>query len=304
MNLSMIAKPIYWLRRYRSQYKRTGLIKTLKYILVNGPQKRVAAYFNYLSKKDRYPQNIIFLVSLGKSGSTWLYHMFGSLNGFNTFCPYKWNTVIPTSWEYSPWDLYPGIFDEYRHRLAVIRSHTRAKPENLRLLAESGLKYFITVRDPRDVVISTYWYHRNTPAAHEHELLQKLSLEEYITNRLESGMLEKYTLDWIRSWLDNQDEDRAHVIRYEDLLADTHGVLRQATEFLGFECGEQELSRIVEENRFERVSGRKPGQEAVTSFQRKGVTGEWREIFTDEHKQMFAHIGEDVLVRLGYKPTL
>ncbi|GAJ21457.1 unnamed protein product, partial [marine sediment metagenome] len=39
-------------------------------------------------------------------------------------------------------------------------------------------------------------------------------------------------------------------------------------------------------------------------FVRKGVSGEWKTIFSKEQKSLFSKIGEDVIENLGYKPTL
>jgi hypothetical protein len=116
--------------------------------------------------------------------------------------------------------------------------------------------------------------------------------------------LNESILSWMRAWLDVGDEEWIHLIRYEDLLQDTGGELAGALEFLAFPTGIKEMERKVEENRFERVAGRKRGEEDVSGFLRKGVAGEWKEVFSPEQKKRFAEIGEDVIQRLKYEPTL
>ncbi|MGH8914193.1 MAG: hypothetical protein ACRDZM_06725, partial [Acidimicrobiia bacterium] len=37
------------------------------------------------------------------------------------------------------------------------------------------------------------------------------------------------------------------------------------------------------------------------SHVRSGRTGEWREVFTDDHKSHFKEAGGDLLIRLGYE---
>ena len=52
-------------------------------------------------------------------------------------------------------------------------------------------------------------------------------------------------------------------------------------------------------NSFEAKSGRKPGQEDQNSFVRKGISGDWRNKFTPEHKARFKEIAGDLLIRVG-----
>ena len=55
---------------------------------------------------------------------------------------------------------------------------------------------------------------------------------------------------------------------------------------------------------FEKMSGRRPGQEDATSHLRKGVVGDWREHFDDEISFRFESIAGYLLTELGYlEPT-
>jgi hypothetical protein len=294
----------YYLQRIRTYYQRQGLRGTLKYLLKNGPHKRVINRYHYFIKQDRYSQNIVFIAGLAKGGSTWLYHLFASLDGFASFAPARWTTAAGRSYTIHDWDLYPDLFREFRHHLAVIRGHTLATAENLELIREHRLKVIVSMRDPRDAAISGYWYFRRSRFHRHYEAMQDMSLEDYITFMLDSGRFNEMILSWMRSWLDVRDEGWIHPIRYEDLLQDTSGGLATALEFLAFPTSMEEVERIVEKNRFERIAGRKRGVEDVTGFLRKGVAGEWKEVFSPEQKKRFAEVGEDVIQRLGYEPTL
>ncbi len=294
----------YWIQRSITHYKRKGLLDTVNYLLINGPYKRIKNYSNYFLKNKKYPQNVIFLASLPKSGSTWVANMFNGLDGFDQFAPLKWNTSIQKEWEDTRWDLYDGFFDEFDKKLAVIRGHTWPHLYNIEILQKSGLKYFITVRDPRDKLISEYWHSRNYPKQWKRELTEHKNISEYITYVFESGDFEKQTIDWIRAWLDFSENKKICLIKYEDLLTDTYLTMKKALLFLGFECDDIKLKNIIDENKFVKVTGREKGIEDSTSFVRKGVAGEWKEIFTEKQKRMFCDIGEDVIRRMGYQPTL
>jgi hypothetical protein len=66
-----------------------------------------------------------------------------------------------------------------------------------------------------------------------------------------------------------------HRLRYEDLLSDPAGEARRLFGFLEVATDAATLDRVVRETSFEAQSGRKPGQEDLGSFLRKGVAGDW-----------------------------
>ena len=206
-------------------------------------------------------------------------------------------------WDMQQWDLYNGMFGEFKHYLAVIRGHTQGTPANISLLNESGLKFLITIRDPRDKLISEYWHSRNYPLHWQRDVDWKMDLTEFISYKLDSEKFSSQSLEWLRSWNTNRTA-AAMIIKYEELLADTRGTLAGAFRFLGIECDAERIQAIVKRQDFKRVSGRKRGLEDNKKFVRKGVAGEWREIFTPDQKERFSLIGEDVIRDLGYQGTL
>lgn len=292
------------LQRLKVNFRRFGLINTVKYLVQNAIIKRPVNQINYFLKRKKYPQNIIFITSLPKSGSTWLSNMCSGLDGFDLFAPVKWNIYITEEWDDSRWDLETDIFKEFRNKLAVIRGHTWAIPKNLNVLTQSNLKYIIGVRDPRDKLISEYWHSRNFPRHWAHKQAHEQSIEEFISYKLESGEFEKETLNWIRNWLENRDLKKSIVIRYEDMLNNPNTVLEKIFNFLGFKIEQKKIENIIEINSFDKITGRKRGENNDTKFVRKGVSGEWKTIFSKEQKLLFSKIGEDVIENLGYQSTL
>ena len=291
------------LQRIKVNFKRFGLINTVKYLVQNAIVKRPKNQIYYYLKRKKYPQNIIFITSLPKSGSTWLSNMCADLNGFDLFAPIKWNTYISDKWDDSRWDLDMDIFKEFRIKLAVIRGHTWALPNNIDVLEKSNLKYIIGVRDPRDKLISEYWHSRNFPGHWAHEQANEQTIEEFISYKLKSDEFENETLDWISSWLKNRDKKKSIIVRYEDILIDPRIVIEKIFNFLGFKIEKKKIDNIIEKNSFDNITGRKRGTSDDTKFVRKGVSGEWKNIFSKEQKLLFSKIGKDVIENLGYNPT-
>ena len=96
-------------------------------------------------------------------------------------------------------------------------------------------------------------------------------------------------------------------VTYEDLqVAPTQEVAR-LFDFLGVAADKKITSRCVKAASFERLSGRKPGgEDYVLDFkkQRKGVAGDWRNVFTKTDKHVFKETAGDLLVDLGYEKDL
>lgn len=91
-------------------------------------------------------------------------------------------------------------------------------------------------------------------------------------------------------------------VRYEDLLERPVEETARLLEFLGADASRETVARCVESASFERwTKDRKRGQEDSTSFLRKGVAGDWRNVFTGRDRRVFKEIAGDLLIRLGYE---
>lgn len=66
----------------------------------------------------------------------------------------------------------------------------------------------------------------------------------------------------------------------------------------------REVERIVTKHSFSNMTdGRKRGQEDRTSHYRKGVPGDWKNHFNNEHVRLFKKRYNDLLVKLGYESS-
>jgi hypothetical protein len=90
-------------------------------------------------------------------------------------------------------------------------------------------------------------------------------------------------------------------VRYEDLLERPEEETRRLLRFLGADACERTVRECVSAASFEKLAGgRKRGQEAI-SFFRKGIAGDWKNVYTEQNKQDFKAIAGDLLVELGYE---
>lgn len=145
------------------------------------------------------------------------------------------------------------------------------------------------VRDPRAVAVS-YAHH----ARISHEESVRLMMSE---SRI--SVHDKYypeaRLSWkthLLSWL-SYPSPRL-LIRYEDMLADTAGILRSTINFINqfikikIEIDEKKISKVVEECKFDKLQklenkiGFDEKENNPNNFFRKGKTNEWQEVLSEE----------------------
>ncbi len=91
-------------------------------------------------------------------------------------------------------------------------------------------------------------------------------------------------------------------VRYEALVDRPENELERLVKFLGAESRPKTIQRCVESTSFEKLSkGRERGREDPTSFFRKGVVGDWRNVFTDDDLTIFERGAGELLTKLEYE---
>lgn len=90
--------------------------------------------------------------------------------------------------------------------------------------------------------------------------------------------------------------------RYEDLLRRPEEEMGRIFDFLGADASEGTVKECVEATSFQLTSGREQGEEESSSVKfRKGVAGDWKNVFTERDKEIFKREAGDLLVKLGYE---
>jgi hypothetical protein len=273
--------------------------------------KRVAVYPRYWTQAracrrgwrrygDRYRRRIVFIAGLPKSGTTWLERMVASYPGFHEL-------LIPEVAAYelatggsNDYELPDDFFSRLDRMLVITKMHVHGSPHNVELLRRAGVRYAVLFRDLRDVAVSHHFYVRNTPWHPEHPVYAGLSVEEGLAEFARRSLVA--WAGWVRSWHEHLDDELGMVVRYEELLEDTVGVMTALAKHFELDSSPQAIGRIVEQQRFERLAaGRRRGEERSSSFFRKGIAGDWKNHFTPQLTEMYANLLGDFLVEFGYE---
>jgi hypothetical protein len=91
-------------------------------------------------------------------------------------------------------------------------------------------------------------------------------------------------------------------VRYEKMLERPEEELGRLLRFLGASADKDTVAQCVEATRFEKRSGgREKGEEDSRTFLRKGIAGDWKNVFTERDKAIFKEVAGDLLIELGYE---
>jgi hypothetical protein len=165
------------------------------------------------------------------------------------------------------------------------------------------------IRDPRDMVVSGFHYHKWTDEDWAHLPQPSLgfqSFQKYLNSLNDSdGLLAEITrtaknVNDMADW--NYRNPKFFEIKYEELVLDEMAIFEQLFKHFGFnEEGVRIGLLMAEKYSFKNVTKRKVGQEATKNHLRSGKVGQWKEIFTEDHKALFKELTGDSLIKMGYE---
>jgi len=183
------------------------------------------------------------------------------------------------------------------------------------LYSDNFGKMIGVIRDGRDVMVSAYYYYLFNNEYHSlrHLFDKDLSFKDY--NDVEENLpkfiehlFTKYDKRRLRfTWSESissffEHSDRVHIVKYENLLHQAKKELREAIEFLNREIlDERKLDDIILKYSFENQTKRRAGDENKNSFLRKGISGDWKNKFTNEACEVFDYYGGEELITAGYE---
>jgi hypothetical protein len=194
----------------------------------------------------------------------------------------------------------------------IFFSYTNADINYVKSL--DSFRAFHVIRDPRDIIVSAYFSHLYShptegwsELVEQRERLKSLSKDEGLLMTIEflkHLKVEKFELNLFESMY-NWDYFLPNVmeIKFEDLIYKSDDKFIKIFKFLGI-FDEFKIIEALREHDFSILSGgRSRGQEDLASHYRKGVPGDWKNHFKEEHIQTFKSNYNDLLVKLGYEKS-
>ena len=192
------------------------------------------------------------------------------------------------------------------------------------------------IRDPRDIIISGYHSHRKTHPTDKWPQLIKFRDKLTSVSFSEGLILEMdfiaHHLEDMMNW--NYDDPNILELRFEDITTQPnwqeffhflglssrdgkHNTIKYnikralnklynrglyPSQFQQMHLPQSVIDEIPIQNSFNKLSGgRKKGETNENSHYRKGLSGEWQSIFTEEHKLYFKSKFPGLLEKLNYE---
>lgn len=232
----------------------------------------------------------VFHVTHWKAGSQWVHAVLKAADP---------DRIVPgkdsPSWFFKdpivPGGIYTPVYATYQQFRQIIAEQTNQRT-------------FALIRDPRDAAVSWYFSLRYSHPTEYDTVSQTRQKLEKLDKREGMALVFRehvaHIVEIQRTWL----ESGMKVFRYEDLLADQHGVFRQIFAHCEIEVNEKQQRRIVNRFSFRRRTWWRFGRENMKSHYRKGMVGDWKNHFDPELKQRFKTLYGDALIRAGYEKNL
>lgn len=197
-------------------------------------------------------------------------------------------------------------------RALAIKGHFGRTPGIEAYLAANQFAHLFAVRDPREVLCSTWRWLRDLrpdwaisrhlapldPATQLEKIIRGLPLlhpfDADHAVRWDLPLPERYA--GLSLWLDSPD---CEVLAYEDLS----GMRGLPAQFAAVERALRRLALPYDHTDIARIAGLICNPSATTFH--TGPASDWQTVFTHRHRHLFVELGGEALVeRLGYPPTL
>lgn len=248
----------------------------------------------------------VVITPYGKSGTTWLQQIVHGLRTRGDMAFDDISRVVP--WLETSYDLGLDL-------QAPQRGHPRAFKSHLNWYdVPKGGRYIVSVRDPKDVLVSGYRFM-------EGWFFEPGSID--ITTWAADFMADREKGGWwrhTRSWWEQRHQPNVLLLCYEEMTQDLPGTVRTVADFIGVPLDEELLAIVVRQasldfmlahkDRFddrlmrehsERVANLPPGSDSAKV--RKGEIGShWYELPQDVIDNMDRIWQEEITATLGF-PT-
>ncbi|XP_059109574.1 bile salt sulfotransferase 2-like isoform X1 [Peromyscus eremicus] len=234
------------------------------------------------------------ILSYPKSGTNWVIEMVCLIQSKGD--P-NWIQSVPI-WDRSPWiesqKGYQKLINKEGPRL--ISSHL---PFHLfpKSFFSSKAKVIYIIRNPRDVLVSGYFFWSKTKFARNPE-----SMTTYFEWFLKGNVVYGSWFEHTCAWLSMREKDNFLLLNYEDMKQDTKSIIKKICDFLGKKLEPDELDMVLKYSSFQAMKENNMSnyslvpEDMVTqnwALLRKGMSGDWKNHFTVAQAEAFDKVFQE-----------
>ncbi|NOZ68886.1 MAG: tetratricopeptide repeat protein [Deferribacteres bacterium] len=228
--------------------------------------------------------------SCPKAGTHLLADIVQKITGLSVFWPETAELSL---------DILQGIPTGY-----FLTGHFTGSPAHFNFYRNNRFKIIFNYRDPRDQLVSFYFYYREIYKNGDNEwghLLRRFNKEQainYLINTFPARLA-----NWLNDCLELARMGIPGLfITYEELINNKFDSIRRIAKFLGYDLSNDRINIIISETSFDKpsITLQKKG-EPDSHLKRKGIAGDWRNHFTQANKETFNSVAGRLLAQLGYE---
>ncbi|KAL1765576.1 bile salt sulfotransferase 1-like [Sigmodon hispidus] len=243
------------------------------------------------------------ILSYPKSGTNWLVEILCLVQ---TKGDPKWIQSVPI------WKRYPWIENAVGYQEFITQEGPRFMRSHLpiqlfpRSFFSSKAKVVYIIRNPRDVLISGYYFWGKASFAKNPD-----SLRTYFEWFLEGNVIYGSWFEHTRNWLSMRESSNFLVLSYEDMKKDTRGTIEKICDFLEKKLELDELDLVLKYSSFQAMKKNNMSNYSVIdknilpndlNLLRQGTTGDWKNHFTVAQAEVFDKVFKEKMA--GFPPGL
>lgn len=198
-------------------------------------------------------------------------------------------------------DLVPNIVLDSLPSPRILNSHLLYE-ELPRAVRESNVKIVLTVRNPKDTVVSHYNHHKVMTFMYGYSGSFDDYFELFMAGKLEFGDYFHHLLDWDKV-MKTKGANPVLMVSFEDLKATPVEMVKAVARFLDKSVSDQfaeDIVRTCDFNVMKEKRTREGGIDA-TMF-RKGKVGDWRNWLTQTQSEAIDAVWREKMMTCSYQP--
>jgi hypothetical protein len=222
---------------------RLGLTRSVLHILssqINSQRIRQRAFRGYQPTKHD-----VFVCTYAKSGTYWTIQIAYQIAHRGHGDYRHIHDVVP--WPEAPMPHIVPLSDEstYRHAptgLRVIKTHL----ESTYVPYNPDAKYIVVVRDPKEVLVSSYFFSRSILPG-----ITMVPVEEWLAMFLSGHFQFGSWIEHLVSYWPWRKRDNVLFLTFGDMKADLEGTVRRIADLMAVELSPEEFALVVEKSQFQ-----------------------------------------------------